>query len=137
MGGLIRSADSPAHGPSTSGSRPAPCLPLVTGLLACCSGEAAAAADEEGEEHGQEEEEDFVRGRAGSAIRYFRLDGKSKGWQRQAMMDSFNSLDCRVGGMGWGGVGGVGDWPGGWVSAACFVAHGYAATCCRSWRQCQ
>jgi hypothetical protein len=83
-------------------------------LFAFCSDEAAAAAaaaagDEEGEEHDQEEEEDFVRGRAGSAIRYFRLDGKSKGWQRQAMMDSFNSLDCRVGGWvcrwmgGWGG----------------------------------
>lgn len=29
-------------------------------------------------------------------IRYFRLDGKSKQWQRQAMMDLFNSINCKV-----------------------------------------
>jgi hypothetical protein len=54
----------------------------------------------EEEEHEHEEEEDFVRGRRGSVIRYFRLDGSTKGWQRQAMMDSFNSLDCKVGACG-------------------------------------
>ena len=56
--------------------------------------EAAASSDDEGDE---EEEEDFVAGRRGSAIRYFRLDGGTKGWQRQAMMDSFNAPDCKVG----------------------------------------
>lgn len=29
-------------------------------------------------------------------IRYFRLDGRTKSWQRQAMMDSFNAEGCHV-----------------------------------------
>ncbi|KAL4854430.1 Chromodomain-helicase-DNA-binding protein 3 [Chlorella vulgaris] len=59
-------------------------------------GQQEVKEEETKEEHEHEEEEDFVRGRRGSVIRYFRLDGSTKGWQRQAMMDSFNSLDCKV-----------------------------------------
>ncbi|PSC71333.1 chromodomain-helicase-DNA-binding 3 isoform X1, partial [Micractinium conductrix] len=54
------------------------------------------AGSREESPHDAEEEEDFVRGRRGSVIRYFRLDGKSKQWQRQAMMDLFNSINCKV-----------------------------------------
>jgi hypothetical protein len=76
--------------------RPAalPCHPRACSHRRC-SDEGGGGEASEG--RGSEEEEDYVRGRRGSAIRYFRLDGSTKGWQRQAMMDSFNSLHCKVG----------------------------------------
>ncbi len=126
-------AARPAFNPTLNPA--AICLPLPPLLPRACStgdgaagegSEATASAAASGSvpptsEQLGGDEEDFVRGRRGSVIRYFRLDGKTKGWQRQAMMDSFNSINCKVrragfsvcvcvcvrvgvGGGGWGGM---------------------------------
>ena len=66
-----------------------------------CSEEASEGEEgkEEGEgEESSDDEEAMVRGRRGSVVPYFRLDGKTKPKDRQAMMDRFNDTACKVGG---------------------------------------
>eukprot|EP00887_Chlorella_sp_A99_P000453 scaffold17.g453.t1 len=63
---------------------------------------AAGSSDGEGQGAGgsgsddDSEAEQLVRGRRGSVIPYFRLDGSTKLQDRQAMMDAFQRPDCPV-----------------------------------------
>lgn len=102
LSGHLKAAWEPRDFPvggSSARNDPLPCPAVPTPAPTADSHHRSdeGGGGEASEAHGSEEEEDYVRGRRGSAIRYFRLDGSTKGWQRQAMMDSFNSLHCKVG----------------------------------------